>query len=157
MRQPSMRVSASTLVSAPPETVFKVYADYDMWPRIFVLVKAVRLLRYEGSRMVLELDHAEGKVLNVVELSPPTELRLWEVKRRYDALFVNRFMPAPEGTRFTVTGHIRLKGFARMLRPILRGWVRRRMTKLQLWPVKAAAEAQTAARNTVTGSPGRVH
>ena len=63
-----------------------------------------------------------------------------EVKRRYDARFVNRFETVPGGTRLTVRGDIALKGWAKLLQPFLRGYVRRQVERLQLQPLKAAAE-----------------
>jgi hypothetical protein len=38
------------------------------------------------------------------------EIRLEEFKPRYDAVFLNRFEPDPEGTRYTVTVEIALNG-----------------------------------------------
>ena len=61
--------------------------------------------------------------------------------------------PVPGGTRFTVTGIIRLKGAVRLLRPLLGGLVRRRLQRLQLQPVKAAAEARAAGGRPETTRP----
>jgi hypothetical protein len=135
-----LQVEASTIVRAPKETVLDVYADYPSWPRLFPTISKVRLLRREGPKLVLEVDHAEGKVINELVVRPPDELDLWEVKRRYDARFLNRFQTVPGGTRFTVSGAIYLKGRARLLQPFLAGYVRRQMQRLQLQPVKAEAE-----------------
>jgi hypothetical protein len=141
------------MVQAPRETVLDVYADYQGWPRLFPTISGVRLLGREGPKLVLEVDHVQGKVVNELTVRPPAALDLWEEKRRYDARFRNRFEPVPGGTRFTVRGDIYLKGWARLLQPVLRGYVRRRMERLQLRPVKAEAEArarraaEAAARN----------
>jgi hypothetical protein len=89
------------------------------------------------------VDHVEGKVVHELLVRPPGELELWEEKRRYDARFVNRFETIPGGTRFTVDGDIYLKGWARLLRPVLGGHVRRQIERLQLQPVKAEAEARS--------------
>jgi len=132
----------STTVQAPRETVLNVYADYQGWPRLFPTISGVRLLRREGPTLVLEVDHVQGKVVNELTVRPPAALDLWEEKRRYDARFLNRFEPVPGGTRFTVRGEIHLKGWARLLQPFLRDYVRRQMQRLQLQPVKAEAEAQ---------------
>lgn len=96
-----------------------------------------------ATRLVLEVDHIEGKVINVLTLRPGPELRLWESKRRYDALFVNRFESIPGGARVTVSGDIRLKGPVRLLAPFLRPYVRRQILRLSLQPLKTAAEATT--------------
>jgi hypothetical protein len=139
-----LQVEVSTTVQAPRETVLDVYADYQGWPRLFPTISGVRLLRREGPTLVLEVDHVQGKVLNELTVRPPAALDLWEEKRRYDAWFRNRLETVPGGTRFTVRGEIHLKGWARLLQPFLRGFVRRQMERLQLQPVKA--EAQTRAR-----------
>ncbi|HEY6748569.1 MAG TPA: SRPBCC family protein [Mycobacteriales bacterium] len=138
-----MYVTTAVEVEASPETVFAVYADHRLWPWLFPTIRSVRLVRREGRTVVLEIDHEEGRVLNRMTLFPPDELLLWEEKRRYDALFVNRFSAIPGGTLFTVTGFIWLTGPARWLRPFLGGVVRRRMRRLQLQPVKAAAEERS--------------
>jgi Polyketide cyclase / dehydrase and lipid transport len=138
-----LHVEASTTVRAPKETVSEVYADYRNWPRLFPTISGVRLLRREGAKLVLEVDHVEGKVRNELLVRPPDTLDLWEEKRRYDARFRNRFETIAGGTRFTVGGDLHLKGWARLLRPLLRGYVRRQMERLQLQPVKAEAEART--------------
>lgn len=145
-----MHVEASTMVKAPKETVSEVYSDYRSWPRLFPTISGVRLLRREGSKLVLEIDHIEGKVINELVVRSSDELDLWEEKRRYDARFLNRFDAVPGGTRFTVRGDIYLKGLARVLQPFLRGYVRRQMDRLQLQPVKVEAEAR--ARHAARGS-----
>ena len=137
-----LQVEVSTTVHAPRETVLGVYADYQGWPRLFPTISGVGLLRREGPTLVLEVDHVEGKVVNELTVRPPAALDLWEEKRRYDARFHNRFATVPGGTRFTARGEIHLKGWARLLQPVLRGYVRRKMQRLQLQPVKAEAEAR---------------
>ena len=140
-----LQVEASTTVKAPRQTVLEVYADYTSWPRLFPTISGVRLRGRDGPKLVLEVDHVEGKVINEVVVHPPDELDLWEEKRRYNARFRNRFDSVPDGTRFTVRGEIHLKGWARLLRPFLRGYARRLMRRLQLQPVKAEAEARARA------------
>ena len=137
-----LQVEVSTTVQAPREMVLGVYADYQGWPRLFPTISGVRLLRRQGATLVLEVDHVEGKVVNELEVRPPDTLEPWEGKRRYDARFHNRFETVPEGTRFTARGDISLKGWARLLQPFLRGFVRRQMRRLQLQPVKTEAEAR---------------
>jgi hypothetical protein len=136
-----LHVEVTATVKAPRQTVLDVYADYRSWPRVFPTINAVRLLGREGPKLVLEVDHVEGKVINELLVRSPDQLDLWEQKRRYDARFGNRFESLPDGTRFTVRGDIRLKGWARLAQPFLRGYVRRQMRRLQLRPIKAEAEA----------------
>jgi hypothetical protein len=150
-----LHVEVSTVVKAPRQTVLDVYADYASWPRLFPTVSAVRLLGREGSKLVLEVDHVEGKVINELVVRPPDQLDLWEEKRRYDARFLNRFESIPDGTQFTVRGEIHLKGWAKLLQPFLRGYVRRQMQRLQLQPVKAEVEARArAGRRGGRAQPG---
>jgi hypothetical protein len=136
-----LHVEVSTMVKAPPETVLDVYADWSGWPRLFPTISGVRLLRREGEKLVLEVDHVEGRVINELVVRPPDTLELWEEKRRYNARFSNRFEAVPGGARFTDRGDIYLKGWARLLQPFLAWYVRRLMRRLQLQPVKAEAEA----------------
>jgi hypothetical protein len=137
-----LHVEVSTTVEASRPTVLDVYADYQRWPRLFPTISGVRLLARQGPKLVLDVDHVEGKIRNQLEVRPPDALDLWEEKRHYDARFSNRFETVPGGTRFTVHGDIRLKGWARLLQPFLGGHARRQMQRLQLQPVKAEAEAR---------------
>jgi hypothetical protein len=150
-----LQVEVSTTVQAPRETVLDVYADYQGWPRLFPTISGVRLLGREGPKLLLEVDHVQGKVVNELTVRPPAALDLWEEKRRYDARFLNRFETVPDGTRFTVRGDIYLKGWARLLKPFLRDYVRRQMQRLQLQPVRAEAEARArAGRRGSRSQPG---
>ena len=138
-----MRVRAETTVAAPRDVVAGVYRDYARWPEVFPTIAAVRLLREEPGRQLVEVDHrVEGKVVNELVDRPPDGLELREWKRAYDASFVNRFEPVPGGTRFTVEGHLRLKGPRRLLSPFVRGHARRLIERLQLQPIRSAAESR---------------
>lgn len=138
----AMLAEVSAVVRAPAETVSGVYADYQNWPGLFPTISGVRLVSRNGPRLALAVDHVEGRVPNELILRCPDDIDLWEVKRRYDACFRNRFVTIPEGTLFVVTGEIWLKGRARLLRPFLTGYIRRQMRRLQLRPVQSRAEAQ---------------
>ena len=138
----AMLAEVSAVVRAPKETVCGVYAAYQDWPGLFPTISGVRLVGRDGPRLALDVDHVEGTVPNELILRCPDDLDLWEVKRRYDACFRNRFVTIPQGTLFVVTGEVWLKGWARLLRPFLPGYMRRQMRRLQLRPVQAKAEAQ---------------
>lgn len=138
-----IRVETAVTVRAPVATVREIYADYSQWPQVFPTIKRVRLVEQRGLTAVLEIDHIEGHVINELTVAG-NDIRLWEVKRHYDALFVNQFHAIGEGTRFIVQGEIHLKGAARLLRPFLGRFVRQQMERWQLQPVKAAAEARSA-------------
>lgn len=137
-----MRVKVWTLIDAPPSSVSALYVDYRRWPAIYPLISGVRLLRTQGSKLVLQVEHREGLVVNELTVRSAHELELWESKRRYDARFVNHFLETPRGTILTVVGEIELKGWARLLRPVLTPVVRRRMERFQLQPLKRAAETE---------------
>jgi uncharacterized protein DUF998 len=83
----------STDIEAPPELVASLYADYQRWPRLFpATIRGVRLAADDGQYKTIEVDHVtEGKVINIMVVVSPTEVRLEEFKRRFDARFINRF------------------------------------------------------------------
>src|SRR5262249_27179416 len=77
----------STEISAPPESVAALYADYERWPRLFpATIRGVRLVADDGQRKTIEVDHAtEGKVINIMMVGSPHEIRLEEFKRPFAA------------------------------------------------------------------------
>lgn len=81
-------------------------------------------------------------MVNILTAVSAEEIRLEEFKKRYDAVFLNRFEAVPEGTRYTLVGDISLKGLYRLLAPFLKGYIRKQMSKWVLEPVKTRAEAQ---------------
>jgi hypothetical protein len=49
----------STKISAPPEFLATLYADYEGWPRLFpATIHGVRLLADDGKQKTIEVDHA---------------------------------------------------------------------------------------------------
>jgi hypothetical protein len=137
-----MHVRVRTLIDAPRAAVSALYADYQRWPEIFPLIVGVRLLRRDETKLVIEVHHREGLVINELAVGPADRIELVEWKRRYDARFVNRFVDTPRGTLLTVDGDIDLKGWARVLGPLLAPVARRRMKRWQLQPLKLAAEGR---------------
>ena len=96
----------SMVIRAEPERVMDVYRDYTQWPRLFpATIRGVRLIRADGPRTEVEVDHREGRVPNVMTEVAPNRIDLWEAKRRYDATFENRFDRLPKGraTRYQQT------------------------------------------------------
>ena len=139
-------VETSMIIRAPVARVAGLYRDYRNWPRLFpATIRGVRLVRAEGARTELEIDHREGTVPNVMTEVSPGRIDLWEAKRRYDARFVNRFEAVPEGTRYTVVADVELKGAAKLLAPFLGGYIRRQVTRYVLAPMRVAAETLPAA------------
>ena len=82
-RIPMINISVSAFVAAPRKTVMDVYMDYEKWPSFFPAIKAVRMIRREGGRLVLAVNHVEGPVINELLVRWPDEIELWERKRRY--------------------------------------------------------------------------
>jgi len=135
-------VRESLIIHAPPSQVAALYRDYEGWPRLFpATIKGVRLVRSEGSKTEVEVDHREGKVPNIMTVANPERVDLWEVKRRYNGLFINHFEAAPGGTRYTVDAHIELKGSAKLLGPFLGPYIRRQIKRYILAPMRVAADA----------------
>ena len=132
---------ASIIIHAPQARVAQLYRDYQSWPQLFpATIRGVRLIRSEGSRTELEIDHREGKVPNVMTDVSPERVDLWEAKRRYEGSFVNRFEAVPEGTRYTIVADIKLKGAAQLLGPLLGGYIRQQIVRYVLAPMRVAAE-----------------
>jgi hypothetical protein len=141
----SVQAVASQLIHASPERVSALYRDYEGWPRLFpATIRATRLIRQNDTTKAIEVDHATaGPVLNLLTEVSPDEIRLEEFKPHYEARFTNRFEPDADGTRYTVFADVQLKGALRLLGPIARSIVRRRLAKFVLRPIKAMAEANS--------------
>jgi len=138
---------ASLFIRAPWERVALLYRDYHHWPTLFpATIRGVQLVRAEGDRTELEIDHREGKVPNVMMEVSPQRVDLWETKRRYDGSFVNRFEEVAAGTRFTVEADIRLKGPFKLLAPFLTRYITRQVVRYVLEPMRLAAESQRGTR-----------
>lgn len=138
-----VRTVVSADINAPPERLAALYADWAGWPRLFpATIRGVRLLADDGPRKTVEVDHAtEGKVINIMMVVSPHEIRLEEFKRRFDARFINRFEAAGQGTRYSIVAEVQLKGVARALGPLVTPIVRARLKRFVLEPMRAAAES----------------
>jgi hypothetical protein len=138
----SVHAVASQLIDAAPERVIAMYRDYGHWSDLFPAIRGTRLIRENDTTKAIEVDHAKaGRVLNLLTVIAPGEIRLEEFKPHYDARFTNRFEPDSQGTRYTVIADVQLKGALRLLAPIARPFLRRRIAKLVLRPMKTKAEA----------------
>ena len=51
-------INVSEYIAASPQTVMEVYADYTNWPAFIPTIKAVRLMRRDGPKPILAIDHA---------------------------------------------------------------------------------------------------
>lgn len=138
---------ASIIIRAPQTHVAQLYRDYERWPQLFpATIRGVRLIRSEGAKTELEINHREGRIPNVMTEVGPDRVDLWEAKRRYEGNFVNRFEVVPEGTRYTVEADIKLKGAAKLLGPLLGVYIRRQILRYVLAPMRVAAETSQAPR-----------
>lgn len=54
------------------------------------------------------------------------------------------FQAVPERTRYTVVADLRLRGVAKLLGPLLGGYIRRQIARYVLAPMQVAAETQQA-------------
>src|SRR6516162_9179849 len=86
------------------------------------------VVRRDGDTTVVEVDHVEGKVVNILRDISSTRIDLVEFKRRYDATFVNEFIPEGEGMRYWLTA------------PFVKPLVLARMRRYIVEPLKVAAE-----------------
>lgn len=147
----SVHAIASEVIRAAPERVSAMYRDYRRWPELFpATIRGTRLIRENNTTQAIEVDHRHaGRVLNLLTVLSADEIRLEEFKPHYEARFTNRFEATPEGTRLTVVADVQLKGIIWLLSLIARPFVRRRIAKFVLRPLKARAEALPAA-----GTPG---
>ena len=137
-----LHIETSITIRAPQPRVAEIYRNYRDWPRVFPTIKAVRLMREEPGKQILEIDHQEGRVVNILTNVSPEQIELQEWKKRYDATFVNRIEAIPEGTRFTLAADISLKGVYKLLAPFLHGYIRQQMTDLVLNPIRKVAEGR---------------
>jgi hypothetical protein len=138
----AVRAASTEIIHAPLERVRSLYLDYTHWPQLFPeTIKGVRLIRDDGATKMLEIHHAEGKVLNVLSQPSPREIRLKEWKRHYDACFTNIFEAVPEGTRYSVLAEVKAKGALRLLAPFGRALIRSLLMRYVLEPLRRAAES----------------
>lgn len=135
-----LHIQTAIMIRAPQPRVAEIYRNYRDWPRVFPSIKAVRLMREEPGRQILEIDHQEGRVVNILTDVSPEQIELQEWKKRYDATFVNRIEAISEGTRFTLAADISLKGVYKLLAPFLHGYIRQQLTNLVLNPIRKVAE-----------------
>jgi len=139
----SVHAVASELIRAAPDRVSAMYRDYRRWPELFpATIRGTRLIRENDTTQAIEVDHRRaGRVLNLLTVLAPDEIRLEEFNPRYEARFTNKFEPVPEGTRLTVFADVQLKGIVRLLSLIALPFVRWRIAKFVLRPLKMRAEA----------------
>jgi hypothetical protein len=144
IRKP-VHVEMSTTIRARQTVAMNVYRDYQKWPQVFSTIRAVSVVSTQDGTTTLRIDHREGVVINVLTVVSATELRLQEFKKKYDAIFLNRFESVLEGTRYTVVADISLKGGYRFLASFVGWYIRRQIRIFVIEPVKRAAERSPTA------------
>jgi hypothetical protein len=134
-------VTVTGEIQAPRSVVQNLYRDYSHWNTLFpATIRGVSFVRQEGDRTIVDVDHVEGHMVNVLRTISPDTIELEEFKRKFDGTFRNTFVDSPRGTRVTVVAQIRLKGFYRLAAPFIRGVVRDRVKRYVLDPLKSTAE-----------------
>ena len=141
VRSNTIDAVVSEHVNAPADRVRALYRDPDNWARLFpATISGARVVRREGDATVVEVDHVEGKVVNILRDISSTRVDLVEFKRRYDATFVNEFIPEGEGMRYRLTASVRLKWPYWLAAPFVKPLVLARMRRYIVEPLKVAAE-----------------
>src|SRR5215470_13911110 len=141
VRSNMINAVVSEHLNAPADRVQALYRDPDNWARLFpATIHGARVVRREGNTTVVEVDHVEGKVVNILHDISSTRIDLVEFKRRYEATFVNEFIPEGEGMRYTVRAPVLLKWPYRDAAPFIKSFVLARMRGHGVEPLKAAAK-----------------
>lgn len=128
-------------VNASATDVRRLYANPQNWATVFsTTIRAARVARREADATIIEVDHAEGRVTNILRQVSPTRIEVREFKRRYDATFLNDFISEGNGMRYTLTASVSLKWPYRLAEPLLKPLVLRGMRRHVVEPLKRAAE-----------------
>lgn len=154
----AIQAQAGIAIAASPEQVAAIYRNVETWHETFsATIEQARITGTGDNYKQVEVIHRmEGKVPNTLIFLSETEIVLEESKKRFDAVFLNQFLPlARRGTHYMITASITLNGAYRLLTPFLQGYVRRRaieqMSHYVLEPLKRAAEQPHANKNLETG------
>lgn len=143
----AIQAEAEINIAAPPEHVAAVYRDVEKWSNTFsATIESAHITKIGDNWKWIEVTHKkEGRVPNTLFDLSDTEIGLEESKKKFSASFLNHFEPAVDGgTRYIIRAYISLKGIYKILKPLLRGYVRRQtleqMRRYVLHPLKTAAE-----------------
>jgi hypothetical protein len=142
----AIQAEAAIDISASPEYVASLYRNVEKWGETFpATIASARITNYGTNWKEIDVEHKkERRVPNTLIDLSDNEIALKESKRKFSASFINRFEPASDGTHYVIRAYIRLKGIYRLLKPLLKGYVRRQAIKQMktyvLSPLKAAAE-----------------
>ncbi len=122
------------------ERLVQLYLDYSEWSRRFPAIRDVQLIREEENRTVIQVDHGDGPLLGSIKRLSDYEIELGEHQTRFDVRVLNRFERVGDSTKCVIRSDVRLKGPYALLAPFLGGVVRRRLQRLLIEPILAAAE-----------------
>lgn len=139
-----LNIRDSIEIRATAEEVIQLYMDIQNWPHLFpATILSVRGIAKEAGSCKVEVTHRfEGKVINLVTILNTNEVRLEEFKPRYNAVFINRFIPIESGCCYQIEASIRLKGFYQLAQYFIQTMVRNRIKSFALLPVKQFAESR---------------
>ncbi|HET6596787.1 MAG TPA: SRPBCC family protein [Anaerolineales bacterium] len=147
---------AAIHIAAPPERVAAVYRDVEHWGDTFpATIQSARVIKTGNNWKEVDVTHKqEGRVPNTLIDLSPTEIGLWESKKKFNAGFLNRFERTANGeTHYVVHAYIRPKGIYKLIRPFLVGYVHRQALKqvkgYVLEPLKVAVEKQLASQTNM--------
>ena len=133
-------------VNASADDVRALYENPGNWATVFPrTIRAARVVRREGDTTVIEVDHVEGRVTNILR-DVPTGIELCEFKRRYDATFLNEFIPESDGMGYRLTASVRLKWPYTLAEPLLKPLVLRKLRRFVVEPLRRAAERRSSGR-----------
>jgi uncharacterized membrane protein len=141
MRQTMMFVEVSEIIRAPRDRVFSVETDFENWPKIFPHVRSVREVSQKYGETLLELEDSAGGRVTIVQRTRRCEKIVEDLARgtiREKCTYT--FEALPDGTRVTIELGAKVKGPYKLLSPLVKAYLRRRLLRLVLGPMKRAAE-----------------
>jgi hypothetical protein len=133
-----VRAELSTIINGPAEKVADQFLDYGRWPQMYPTIRGVRVVSASGQYVTLSVDHAEGRIMNILMVVSSKEVRLYEEKLRYDASFIHRFEATVGETRYTVVADVMVKRPIHLLAPVLRPYIKWQMRRYILEPMRRA-------------------
>jgi len=126
-------------ISGTTDEVAGMFRDVEGWPTLFrATIRSVTVVQRDGLRTVVDVEHREGKVRNVLTTLSDREFLVEEWKRRYRARFLYRFAPEGHHTQLVLGGEIWIEGVAGLLEPLLGPYVRRQMRRYVVEPLQRA-------------------
>ena len=150
----AIQAQAAIDIAAPPDHVAAVYRSVEMWGKIFpATIENAQVIEIGDNWKQIEVTHKkEGRVLNALIFLSDREIGLEESKKKFTASFLNQFEPAADGgTHYVITAYISLKGIYNVLKPFVKGYVRRQALKQMkdyvLRPLKTAVESDFVGHN----------